>query len=231
MRTPLNSIMGFTEMLAGEFFGPLNEQQKEYTSDITEASERLLSLINDILDLSTMEAGYLELHKEPVDVYDLLRDLTKLVQGWARQRKIDIHLECAQDIGRFPADTGRLKQILLNLIRNAIAFTPDDGAGMISVIAERDGSRILMTVKDNGIGIPKEEQERIFEPFERTPVSMDAPPSIYRGAGLGLSIVKNITELHNGSVHLESEPHVGTEITLIFPAEDYTQRLSKDEAA
>ena len=217
LRTPLNSIMGFTEMLAGEYFGDLNAQQKEYTSNISEASDRLLSLINDILDLSTIEAGFLELNKSKVKIYDLLRSLSKLVNEWARHRKIDIHLDCPKTIGTINADEKRLKQIILNLLRNAIAFTPEDGSGIISVIAEKDKNTLSITIKDNGVGIPAEEQERIFEPFEKTgqPIDISAPAS--RGAGLGLSIVKNITELHNGTIRLESEPHVGTEITLSLP--------------
>jgi signal transduction histidine kinase len=217
LRTPLNSIMGFTEMLDGEFFGPLNEQQKEYTGNITLASERLLSLVNDILDLSTIEAGYLELQKKDVDIHELLRSLSKLVQEWARNRKIDIHLDCPDTIGMIHADEQRLKQVLLNLLRNAIAFTPDDGSGIITVTAEKDGNRLTVSIRDTGIGIPLEEQERIFQPFERTLNPIDAAPTVTRGAGLGLSIVKNITELHGGDIRLESEPHVGTEVTLTLP--------------
>ncbi len=217
LRTPLNSIMGFTEMLSGEYFGTLNPQQKEYTGNITEASDRLLSLINDILDLSTIEAGFLELQKTRVPIYELLRSLSKLINEWARHRKIDIHLDCSKTIGNVMADEKRLKQILLNLLRNAIAFTPDDGSGMISIIAEKDQYNLSITVKDNGIGIATEEHERIFEPFERTSAAPDISSPASRGAGLGLSIVKNITELHGGSVRIDSEPHIGTEITLILP--------------
>ena len=220
LRTPLNSIMGFTEMLTGEYFGQLNKQQKEYTANISEASERLLNLINDILDLSTIEAGYMELKKTNVPVYNLLRSLSKLVNEWARHRRIDIHLDCPKTIGTVPADEDRLKQILLNLLRNAIAFTPEDGSGIISITAEKDKNSLSISVRDNGIGIPAEEQERIFEPFERSNLQSDMNATSFRGAGLGLSIVKNIAELHGGSIHLDSEPHVGTEITLTLPLKE-----------
>ena len=217
LRTPLNSIMGFTEMLSGEYIGELNEQQKDYTTNITEASERLLSLINDILDLSTIEAGFLELEQEPVKVHDLLQGLSRLVRDWARQKKIDIILDCPKNIGALTADERRLKQVLLNLLRNAIAFTSDDGSGIIRLSAEKDGPRIAISVKDNGVGIPSEDQERIFEPFERGLYLNEADSSSARGAGLGLSIVRNIIELHGGSVELSSVPHEGTEVTLYLP--------------
>lgn len=216
LRTPLNSIMGFTEMLSGEYFGALNDQQKEYATNISEASDRLLSLVNDILDLSTIEAGFMELQKSSVKIHELLRSLSKLVNEWARHRKIDIHLDCPKTIGTVKADEKRLKQIILNLLRNAIAYTPEDGSGIISIIAEKDQHTVSITVKDNGVGIPVEDQERVFEPFERTENHIDTTAAT-RGAGLGLSIVKNIAELHGGSIRIDSEPHIGTEITLVLP--------------
>ncbi len=162
----------------------------------------------------------MELEKSSIQVYDMLRGLSKLVNEWARHRRIDIHLDCSKTIGVLRADEKRLKQMILNLLRNAIAFTPDDGTGVISLIVEKDQHSLSITVKDNGIGIPIEDQDRIFEPFERTEANMDVNSAATRGAGLGLSIVKNITELHGGTIRIESEPHLGTEITLALPLKD-----------
>ena len=217
LRTPLNSIMGFTDMLTQEYVGKLTKQQKEYTHNITEASERLLSLVNDILDLSTIEAGYLTLEKEEIDVHCVMRNLYELVRDWARQKRIDIHLDCDEDIGTISADERRIKQVLLNLLRNAISFTSDDGSGMIHFSAKVDGPRILISVQDNGVGIPPEEQDRIFEPFERSTLVTDKIPGISRGAGLGLSLVRNIIELHGGDVTLTSRVHEGTEVQVTVP--------------
>jgi PAS domain S-box-containing protein len=218
LRTPLNNIMGFTDMLDGEYAGKLTKQQKDYTQSISESSELLLNLINDVLDLSTIEAGYLILDKGDFDVSEMLRGLYELMRDWARQKRIDIRLDCADNIGWVNADERRVKQAVLNLMRNAISFTPDDGSGLIDVTAKKDGPRVVISVKDNGVGIPIEEQDRIFEPFERSvTTAAENMSGTARGAGLGLSLVKNIVELHGGSVKLTSRVNEGTEVQIAFP--------------
>ena len=207
LRTPLNAIMGFSEILDHQYFGPLNDRQKEYTSGIQESGQRLVSLIDDILDLSTIEAGYLELNKEPVTIKPLLEGLHDLTTEWARKRKLEIKLSCPDNIGTVSADEHRLKQALLNLIRNAINFTPE--GGKINITADKIGDRVKISISDTGLGISAEDLKRIFIPFERISTAN-------AGAGLGLTLVKNIVELHGGSIEIQSEENKGTTVVLTF---------------
>lgn len=212
LRTPLNAIMGFSEILTNEYFGKLNTRQKEYTAGMTDAGERLLGLIDDILDLSTIEAGYLDLSEEEFSVYSMIKAIQGLTQDWARKKKIEVKMSCAKNIGALYGDERRLKQSLLNLISNAITHT--DEGGEITIYARKADNAITLGVSDNGRGIPLEDQERIFEPFER---SGSGTSKSRGGAGLGLTLVKNITELHKGAVSLESAEDKGTTIELIIP--------------
>ncbi|MGH1398577.1 MAG: ATP-binding protein [Alphaproteobacteria bacterium] len=218
LRTPLNAIMGFNEILDQEFFGKLNERQKQYTHDIHDASMNLLGLINDILDLSTLEAGYMTLQREDVKIYGMMQSIKDLVSDWARKKQIEVHLSCAKNIGQLSADEKRLKQAIINVIRNAINFTPE--GGKIDLTARRKKDGIAITVTDNGVGINKEDKSRIFAPFERAQsgsVQLGENKLIKTGAGLGLSLVKNITALHGGDVKIDSEPGKGTTVTIYIP--------------
>ncbi len=214
LRTPLNAIMGFNEILEQQYFGPLNERQKEYTRDMKEASERLLGLINDILDLSTLEAGYMKLSRADVQVRAMLQGVFDLVQGWARKEDIKINLDCPKNIGVVVADERRLQQAIINLIRNAITFTPAGGSITLGAVRTKEG--VVITVSDTGIGISKEDRVRIFEPFQRAQTGGKGRLS-RSGAGLGLSLVRNIIALHGGTVNLESEPGRGTTVNLLLP--------------
>ncbi len=211
LRTPLNVIMGFNEMLAQEFFGSLNKKQKEYTRDIGGASEQLLNLVNDILDLSSIEAGQMDLDIENTPMKDMMHSIMELVRDWARKKKIEVSLHCPANIGSAEVDARRLKQAIINLIRNSIAYTNE--GGNIDLRISRQGSDIKIIVKDNGSGIPKEAQKRILQPFER----IEGQQQGVRGAGLGLTLVQNIIELHGGKFDLESEVGVGTIISLLLP--------------
>ena len=215
LRTPLNAIMGFNEILSNEYFGKLNERQKAYTSDIKEASDRLLGLINDILDLSTLEAGYMNLEKHEVDIYQMMTDAFDLVTGWARKEKLEIKLNLPKNIGKFEADGRRLQQAIINLVRNSIAFTPQGGSIELSASRKKDG--LYITVQDTGIGVSPEDRARIFEPFERAQSTATKARIAKSGAGLGLSLVKNIVTLHGGKINLESEPGKGTTVTMVLP--------------
>ncbi|MGB0718983.1 MAG: ATP-binding protein [Bdellovibrionales bacterium] len=215
LRTPLNAIMGFNEILDQEFFGTLNTRQKEYTKDIQDASNRLLELINDILDLSTLEAGYMTLQREDVKIYDLMTSIRDLVSDWARSKKIEVQMACTKNIGKISADEKRLKQAVINVIRNAINFTPDGGEIKLSAKRGKDGLEI--TIKDNGVGIPEEDRIRIFAPFERAQSGKHDNRLARSGAGLGLSLVKNIIALHGGTVELDSEPGKGTTARIFIP--------------
>lgn len=210
LRTPLNAIMGFNEMLTQEFFGPLNEKQKEYTGDINSASERLLNLINDILDLSTIEAGQMSLSIEPVAVKDMMASIFDLVEDWARKQQVEVKLSCPANAGTADLDETRMKQAIINLVRNSIAHTQKGGE--IALKAKRSNDLIVFEVSDNGAGIAKENQERVMQPFERVEDS-----TADRGAGLGLTLVQNITALHGGVFDLESTQGEGTCVTLSIP--------------
>ena len=215
LRTPLNAIMGFNEILDQEYFGSLNERQKQYTRDMRAASMRLLDLINDILDLSTLEAGYMTLQRSEVKVTDMLKSVFDLVGEWARKEKIEVELICPKNIGTVTVDERRLQQAIINLVRNAIAFTPSGGKITLEAKRLKEGMKII--VSDTGIGIPEADRRRIFEPFERAQSGSREARVSKSGAGLGLSLVKNIVALHGGSVELESEPGKGTSVTLFLP--------------
>ena len=212
LRTPLNAIIGFNEILDKEYFGELNLRQKEYTKGLGEASEQLMNLINDILDLSTIEAGYMTIAKDTVDTAAMLIGLYDLTQEWARGQKIEVSISVADDIGVANMDERRIKQALLNLIRNAIAYTPAGGRIMLS--ANKIGDQLALSVIDTGPGIAAEDQERIFRPFEKTTAHREEGRG---GAGLGLSLVQNIVDLHGGTINLKSAIGEGTAITIFLP--------------
>ena len=218
LRTPLNAIIGFAEILDNQYFGDLNDKQKEYSLGIQGAGEKLVRLIDDILDLSTIEAGYLDLAYDEFNIYTMLHDLHDLTKEWALKESITVTLECDQDIGGMVADERRTKQVLLNLIRNAINFTPEKGK--INITANVQEDHIIFNVSDTGIGISKTDMERIFEPFERAIHEHRGDMSSHalsRGAGLGLSLVKNIVTLHDGKVDISSDEGKGTKVTLHIP--------------
>ncbi len=213
LRTPLNSIIGFSEVLRDDMFGPLNERQAGYVGDILEASGSLLDLIDDLLDLATIEAGYLELDRSDFDGYTMIGSVAALYRERARHAELDLVVDCPQNIGPVHGDERRLKQVLSNLVSNAIKFTPAGGA--ITVGARHRDSDIVFFVSDTGVGIPEGEQERVFEKFERG--SGAAGPQSGVGAGLGLSLVKSLIELHGGDVQMESSPDAGTTVYCRLP--------------
>ncbi len=213
LRTPLNAIMGFNEMLSQEFFGSLNEKQKEYTSDIQGASEHLLNLINDILDLSSIEAGQMDLEISEVSIKDMLESIIDLVEEWTRKQGVEVTLSCPANIGKAKIDGTRIKQAIINLIRNSIAHTSE--GGKIELIAARSKDAIKITVRDNGSGIEEDDQLRVLKPFERA----EGDSQSGRGAGLGLTLVRNIVSLHQGEFDLDSVLGEGTSVTMTLPRE------------
>lgn len=217
LRTPLSTIMGFAEILDNQYFGPLNERQHGYTAGIHEAGQRLVSLIDDILDLSTIEAGYMDLDKEEIDIPAMLTALHELTQDWARKQKLEVRLNLPKNCKTALIDERRIKQILLNLIRNAINHTPEGGNVTLSATCSKDS--VAIAVRDTGKGISADEQKRIFEPFRRgqSDAAAAGTKNSARGAGLGLSLVKSIAELHGGSVTLDSAEGKGTTITVNLP--------------
>jgi PAS domain S-box-containing protein len=209
LRTPLNAIMGFNEILSNEYFGSLNDRQKEYTLGTREASDRLLTLINNILDLSSIEAGHMELDVKDINIHEMLSNITDLTEDWARKDKIEVKLDCAIHIGLIQGDEPRLKQVILNLVQNAISNSREGST--IIVGAKETEKFIRLSVSDNGIGIPKDQLERIFDPFERV------GNTTRNGAGLGLTLVKNIIEMHNGTVNIDSTEGIGTNVIISLP--------------
>ena len=222
LRTPLNAIMGFAEILNNRYFGPLTDRQQEYVRGVLEAGSRLLTLINDILDLASIEAGFMTLEVAPVEVSGLLRTVADLTQDWTRQRQLEVKVECGPGVGIIQGDEKRLKQALFNVLSNAIKFTLP--GGVIGMAARRAGDRIELVVSDTGIGIPAADRDRVFGRFER-----GQDPSANLGAGLGLSLVKSIVELHGGTVTLDSEPGRGTQVRLQIPIGERIARLAGDD--
>jgi signal transduction histidine kinase len=208
LRTPLNAVIGFTEILNNQYFGDLNTRQLDYSGGILASSQQLLTLINDILDLATIEAGYMQLETGRVDICEMLEAMLNLTRERGRSRDLKLELHCPPDIGAIEADERRLKQALFNLISNSIKFTPPGGT--IAIEAERRDGELLLTVADTGIGIPPSDQARVLEKFERG--------ARQSGAGLGLALVKSLVELHGGTVALESATGWGTRIICRLPA-------------
>ncbi|MFV3074760.1 ATP-binding protein [Niveispirillum fermenti] len=212
LRTPLNAIMGFAEILHNQYFGPLNARQQEYAKGVLEASRRLLSLVNDILDLATIEAGFMVLEHDRVDIAQLLHSVAGLTRDWARKQSLDLRVDMPDQIGAMEGDEKRLKQALFNLVSNAIKFTPP--GGRITLSAARVGEEIVLSVADTGVGIASDEHQRVFERFERGTTGQGGPA----GAGLGLSLVKSFIELHGGSVEISSDGQSGAIIRCRLPA-------------
>jgi signal transduction histidine kinase len=207
LRTPLNAVIGFAEILVNRYFGALNPRQLDYSHSILASARLLMRLINDILDLATIEAGYMVLETGYIDVSAMLHSVLSLTHERARSRDLELDLRCPPEIGVVEGDERRLKQALFNLISNAVKFTPPGGA--IRLEAMRCEDALLLTVADTGVGIPLTDQARVFEKFER---GVRQP-----GAGLGLSLVKSLIELHGGTVVIESASGQGTRITCRLP--------------
>jgi signal transduction histidine kinase len=217
LRSPLTSIMGFTEILQTELFGPLTDKQHGYVSDIYRSSLQLMALINDVLDLASIEAGYMQLNVVPCEVYPLLASIRQLTAEEVETLDIRITLDCPETIGLLHADEWRLKQILFNLVSNAVKFSGEHGR--ITLGACDEGDHLRFWVQDNGIGIPKDQQSQIFDKF----YSSQSGRMQRTGTGMGLAIVKHFVSLHGGVVELESEPGVGTTFTLRFPKQTEIQ--------
>jgi len=211
LRTPLNAIIGFAEILANQYFGQLNPRQLDYSRGILDSSHRLMSLINDILDLATIEAGYMTLETSEVDIHEMMSSVLTLSRERARNQNLALEFDCPGDIGTLRGDERRLKQALFNLISNALKFTP--AGGSVTLRARRDGNEVALEVADTGVGVPPEDQQRIFEKFER-----GNPQARQSGPGLGLSLVKSFIELHGGRIELTSREGFGTTVTCYLDA-------------
>jgi signal transduction histidine kinase len=214
LRTPLNAIIGFSEVLLERMFGELNDKQDDYLKDIHSSGKHLLSLINDILDLSKIEAGRMELDVETFDVPAAIGNALTLVRERAQRHRIALGLEVGADVGEMRADERKFKQILLNLLTNAVKFTPD--GGRVDVRAKLVDGVLEVAVSDNGIGIAKDDQEAVFEEFRQVGRHYT---NKQEGTGLGLALAKRFVELHGGRLTLDSEPGRGSTFTFTLPSQ------------
>ncbi len=217
LRSPLTSISGFSEMLTQNYFGELSLKQKEYVTGILDASQHLMHLINDILDIASIEAGYMKLNVSEFDIFVMLQSVISLVNERIRENNLKFTFTCANNIGNISADETRIKQIIFNLLSNAIKYSNPKGKISLTADAVTDNEtgaeEILFTVEDNGVGIALEDQEEIFTKFNKGS-SSGAHKS---GAGLGLSMVKSFVGLHSGRVQLFSKPGEGTKVLCYLP--------------
>jgi signal transduction histidine kinase len=212
LRTPLNAIIGFSEVLLERLFGELNDKQADYLNDIHSSGKHLLSLINDILDLSKVEAGRMELEPSTFDLAAALANAMTLVRERAQRHGITLGQQVDAKLGEIVADERKFKQILLNLLSNAVKFTPD--GGRIDVLARRENGDAVISVHDTGIGIAPGDQGAVFEEFRQ--VGHDYTRK-QEGSGLGLALTKKFVELHGGRIWLESEPGKGSTFTFSIP--------------
>ncbi|MEN6541854.1 ATP-binding protein [Parvibaculum sp.] len=214
LRTPLNAIIGFSEIIANQMFGPVGQPKyADYAGDIRSSGTHLLSIINDILDISKAEAGKLLLEEEPIDPVESLNRAMRMFRQRASELGVELSFRVRDDIPWIIADPRLFNQVAINLTSNALKFTPEGGHVWIEI--GLDATRNLaLTVRDTGIGVKKADIVRIFEPFVQVENAMSRT---HQGTGLGLPLVRKIMSLHGGTVELESEPGQGTIVTATFP--------------
>ena len=214
LRTPLNAIIGFAEIIADEIFGTQSPKYPEYAKDIRGSGEHLLSLINDILDLSKIEAGKLVLSRKREDVTRIIGECVNIVGITASAKKVDVVLEMPPDLPQVDVDIRALRQVMFNLLSNAIKFTPEGGKIEIVVRATESPGTVDIDVRDTGVGIPPDMIDKVFEPFCQGDITVT---HVFGGTGLGLSISRRLVEMQGGSLTLESEPGRGTTIHVTLP--------------
>jgi signal transduction histidine kinase len=221
LRTPLNAIIGFSEVLGERMFGELNEKQAEYTEDILSSGRHLLSLINEILDLSKVEAGRMELELATFDLPLAIDNARTFVRERATKHGINLDVTVDERLGEWVGDERKIKQVLLNLLSNAVKFTPE--GGRIGIKARKADGSVEISVSDTGIGISPEDQAKIFEEFRQ--VGSDYAHKV-EGTGLGLTLAKKFVELHGGKIWVDSAPGKGSTFSFTLPQK---QSLSKPQ--
>jgi signal transduction histidine kinase len=225
LRTPLNAVIGFSDTMVMEIFGPLDERYKSYAADIRDSGSHLLSLINDVLDLSRLDAGHAELQEELFDPREAVTETLRMVMGHAAKAGVTISTDFADGLPLLRADRRRIKQILLNLLSNAVKFTP--AQGRIVVRACLSGGRLMMTVEDTGIGIAAGDIPKALERFGQVDSRLARK---YEGTGLGLPLSRQFAELHGGTLTLVSAPNAGTTVTMSLPPERLAARAETQAA-
>ena len=212
IRTPLNSVIGFSDLLLEGAFGSLNTRQSKYVNNILLSGKNLLEIINNLLDISRLEAGERELNYEEVDIASLIREVRMSLLSPASNKKIVVELKVDASIGNIRADRTKLRQILYNLISNAIKFTPEKGKVTVSAFKKKEMLEII--VSDTGTGMLKEYYEKMFMPSTQADLSTTVG---YSGPGIGLYIVKNFIDLHRGKIWVDSKVGKGSTFTFALP--------------
>lgn len=212
LRTPLNSVIGFSDLLLERIFGDLNERQLRYVNNISVSGKHLLGLINNILDLSKVEAGKMELNYSEFSIDSIFDEVKSTISPLAQVKNLGIEFKIDPDFGNIKADRSRLIQILYNLISNAIKFTPE--GGKVSIYCKKSGSRVIFSVTDTGIGMSSEDQKYLFEPFKQIDSGMNRQ---YGGTGLGLALVKKFVDMHKGRIWFTSVQGKGSSFIFELP--------------
>ncbi|TMD85704.1 MAG: GAF domain-containing protein [Chloroflexi bacterium] len=225
LRTPLNSILGFSQLLLEGDGGVLSGDQRQDVDIITQNGQHLLALINDLLDISKLEAGKAQLHRGEVEVEPLILECVESVSSLAKTKKLDLSVSVSAEVGRVFADGPKLKQVLLNLLGNAIKFTE---TGSVRVTAERQGAELRVSVRDTGIGVPVEDTERIFESFTQGKSGISGK---YQGTGLGLAICRQLVEMHGGRISVKSTPGQGSTFSFTIPQRALPDAIDLSSAA
>jgi signal transduction histidine kinase len=212
LRTPLNAVIGFSDLLLERMFGEMNAKQENYIRNIQTSGKHLLSLINDILDLAKIEAGRMELNVSSVHIPSALQNAMMLIRERAQRQNIELSCIVDPQIAEIPADERKFKQIMLNLLTNAVKFTP--GGGRVDVDARLQNGHLEVSVKDTGVGIAEQNREAVFEEFRQVGRQY---PGKQEGTGLGLALTRRFVELHGGTITLESELGKGSIFTFTIP--------------
>jgi PAS domain S-box-containing protein len=228
LRTPLNGILGSSEILQTGAYGPVNEKQLKYLRNVEESGRHLLSLINDILDLSKSEVGRLELEIKPISVKSVCQASLRLTKQLAHKKRLKVFQTLDSTATRLPADERRLKQILVNLLSNAIKFTPEGGKIGLEVVGDEAQQVVHFAVWDTGIGIAQEDMQWLFQPFVQLDSSLARQQG---GTGLGLSLVSRLVELHGGGISVESEVGQGSRFTVSLPCPPAKEGVEEEEKA
>jgi protein-histidine pros-kinase len=215
LRTPLNAIIGFSELMFNGKVGPISEEHREYLGDILTSARHLLQLINDVLDLTKVEAGKMEFRPEALDLMKVTTEVKDILRGLASQKRISVEMEVAPDLSKVLLDGSKFKQVLYNYLSNAIKFTPEEGKVRVRIEAEKEGW-FRLSVQDTGIGIKPQDIHKLFIEFQQ----LDAGTAKkYAGTGLGLALTKRIVEAQGGRVEVQSHPGKGSVFSAVLPVE------------
>ncbi|WP_417518813.1 ATP-binding protein [Minwuia sp.] len=226
LRTPLNAIIGFSELMHSEQLGPVGtDQYKTYLKDITDSGRHLLSLVDDLLDVSRMQSGKIDFQDVEVDPVELIHSVVRLLGPDARKGSVRTDIRLSPGLGHILGDERALRQMLINIVSNAIRYSKESGHVVIAARIENDDS-LTLTVSDNGIGIAEDKIQKVFAPFFQGSSTLSRS---HGGAGLGLAIARSMVEHHDGEISLQSEEGVGTSVTIRFPARRIVHNDAEDD--